>query len=179
MKNKKIIIGRLGDAYGVKGWSHLISFTDPHDNIFNYKNWQIQIDRKDEDHFKPIKLDSYKPHGNGFVIKLPHCEDRDQALLLKGKSIAVERSELPVLSNDEYYWSDLVGLNVVNTKGESLGVIDHLFETGSNDVIVTQISTTVGTYVAKQTIYIPYLKSVVKEISLEKQTMTVEWDLEK
>jgi 16S rRNA processing protein RimM len=174
---KKIVIGAIGDAYGVKGWSHLISFTDPHDNIFNYKNWQIQIDRKDEDHFKPVKLELYKPHGNGFVVKIENSNDRDQALLLKGRTIAVERVELPTPKKDEYYWSDLVGLTVINTKNESLGIIDHLFETGSNDVVVTTITTTVGTHIAKQTIYIPYLKSVIKEIDLEKKIMIVEWDL--
>lgn len=174
---KKIIIGAIGDAFGVNGWSHLISFTNPHSNIFNYKQWQLQIDRKDEDHFVPVKLESYKPHGNGFIVKIANSNDRDQALLLKGKSIAVERSELPVLKKNEYYWSDLVGLNVVNTDGKSLGVIDHLFDTGSNDVIVTAITTTVDKHIATQNIYIPYLKSVVKEIDLDKKTMIVEWDL--
>jgi 16S rRNA processing protein RimM len=163
---KKIIVGAIGDAYGVKGWSHLISFTDPRDNIFNYKNWQLQVNRNNEDHFKPVKLDEYKSHGNGFVVKIANSNDRDQALLLKGKSIAVERSELPAPKKDEYYWSDLVGLNVINAKGESLGAIDHLFETGSNDVIVTTTH-----------LYIPYLKTVVKEIDLAKKIMLVEWVL--
>lgn len=163
MQSKKIIIGRIGDAYGIKGWSHLLSFTDPHDNIFNYKNWQIQTSN---DHFTPIELETYKTHGNGFVIKFKHSNDRDQALLLKGKSIAIERAELPVLKKDEYYWSDLIGLAVTNTKGESLGVVDHLFETGSNDVIATNTN-----------VLIPYLHSVIKAVDLEKKTILVEWEV--
>ena len=179
MPPKKIIIGRIGDAYGVKGWSHLFSFTDPHENIFNYKQWQIQTN---DDQFIPVKLESYKPHGNGYVIKIKDSNDRDQALLLKGKSLAVERAELPVLKKDEYYWSDLVGLAVTNTKGESLGVIDHLFETGSNDVIATKITRTETdkkgvTLVTEQSILIPYLNTVVKSVDLEKQTMIVEWEV--
>ena len=165
MTSSKIIVGAIGDAFGVKGWSHLISFTDPQDNIFNYQQWQLQVDRQDKNHFAPTQLESYKPHGNGFVIKIVDVNDRDQALLLKGKSIAVERTELPTLKKDEYYWSDLVGLNVMNTKGDSLGAIDHLFETGSNDVIVTTTH-----------LYIPYLKSVIKEIDLGKKIMVVEWE---
>jgi len=159
----KIIVGRLGDAFGIAGWSHLHSFTDPHDNIFNYKNWQIE---KKPNQFEPLKLESYKPHGNGYIVKIPNCNDRDQALLLKGKSIAIERSELPALKKNEYYWSDLIGLNVVNTEGKSLGAIDYLFETGSNDVIVT-----------KTRQFIPYLKSVIIEIDLKKQTMIVNWEI--
>lgn len=159
---KKIIIGRIGDAYGIKGWSHLFSFTDPHENIFNYKNWQMQTDGN---HFIPIKLECYKAHGNGYVIKFTNVNDRDHALLLKGKSLAIESSELPVLKKDEYYWFDLVGLAVINTKGESLGIVDHLFETGSNDVIATNTN-----------VLIPYLRSVVKAVDLEKKTILVEWD---
>jgi len=163
--NKKIIVGAIGDAFGVKGWSHLISFTDPKENIFNYQNWQIQVDKKNKDHFKPVKYDSFQPHGNGFVVKIENTHDRDQALLLKGKTIAVDRADLPTLKKNEYYWSDLIGLNVINTAGKSLGIVDHLFETGSNDVIVT-----------KNNIYIPYLKSVVKEIDLGKKIIIVEWE---
>ncbi len=162
-KKNLIIIGRIGDAFGVHGWSHLTSYTDPHDNIFHYKNWHIETR---PDHFEPLKLESHKAHGKGFVIKIARCEDRDQALLLKGKAIAIERAELPALKNDEYYWSDLIGFNVTNTKGESLGTIDHLFETGSNDVIVTSTNH-----------YIPYLSNVVKTVDLEGKMIVVEWEL--
>src|SRR5690348_13279163 len=137
MKNP-IILGRIGDTYGIKGWSHFISYTTPPENIFTYKNCKIE---KPPNHFEPITLNSFKAHGNHFVVKLANIKDCDQALLLKGKSIAVERADLPALEKDDYYWSDLIGLTVTNTKGENLGVIDHLFETGSNDVIVTKITT--------------------------------------
>lgn len=168
MKNNKIIIARVGDAFGVKGWSHLYSFTDPHDNVFSYKNWQIEIK---PNHFEPLILESHKAHGNSYVVKIKGSDDRDQALLLKGKSIAVDRADLPAPAEDEYYWSDLVGLAVTNTKGESLGVIDHLFETGSNDVIVTRLPNT------KKQNYIPYLSTVVKKVDLSNKTMLVEWEV--
>lgn len=162
MTTKKIIIGRIGAAYGIKGWSHLFSYTDPHDNIFSYKNWQLETAK---DQFVPFKIEAHKAHGNGFVIKAAQSNDRDQALLLKGKSIAIERSQLPELKKDEYYWSDLEGLSVSNLDGKSLGTIDHLFATGSNDVIVTNTN-----------LLIPYLKNVVKSIDLEKKTIIVDWE---
>lgn len=173
---KKIIIGAIGDAYGVKGWSHLISFSDPQENIFSYEHWQIQTDRHNKDQFHPVKIESHRPHGNGFVVKVANVNDRDQALLLKGKCIAVDRSELPPTKKDEYYWSDLTGLAITNTQGESLGVIDHIFETGSNDVIVSVIETKVDNHISKKTVYIPYLKSIIKAVDLDKKTMLVEWD---
>lgn len=161
---KKIIIGHLGDTFGVKGWLHLLSYTDPTDNIFQYKHWQIQ---KKDGPLKSFDLECHKPHGDTFVIKPKNCDDRDQALLYRNHNIVVDRTELPTLTQNTFYWSDLIGLTVMNTHGESLGIIDYLFETGANDVIVTK-----GTKVH----YIPYLKNIVLSVDLEKQIMTVEWD---
>lgn len=163
--DNNIIIGRIGDAYGIKGWSHFLSFTDPIDNAFQYKNWKIETAH---DQFTPVKLESYKAHGKGYVIKIPYSNDRDQALLLKGKTIAVTRDTLPALPQGEYYWSDLVGLTVLNTQGETLGIIDHLLETGSNDVIAIKTE--------KKLILIPYLHSVVKQVDLEKEIIVVDWE---
>lgn len=172
---KPIILGRIGDSYGIKGWSHFISYTDPQDNIFTYSQWHIE---QSPNHFTPIKLESYKEHGDHFVVKFADIKNCEQALLLKGKSIAVERDELPPLKKEEYYWSDLIGLTVINTQGENLGVIDYLFETGSNDVMVTKITSKIDEkHTSEKNIYIPYLKTVVKDVDLEKNIMTVEWDL--
>lgn len=162
MTTKKIIIGRIGSSYGVKGWSHLISYTDPHSNIFSYTKWQLEIA---PDQFAPLNIEAHRPHGSGFVIKVAESHDCDQATLLKGKSIAIERSQLPILKEDEYYWSDLVGLSVTNLAGKSLGTIDHLFATGSNDVIVTNTN-----------LLIPYLNTVVTTVDLEKKIMVVDWE---
>ena len=163
-----ITIGHLGDAYGIKGWLHLVSYANPPDNIFKYQNWFIKKDFL-------LQIESFKKHGNHFVVKLKNCEDRDQALQFKHQDIFIDRVELPPLSNNEYYWSDLVGLAVHNARGECLGVIDHLFETGSNDVIVVNHHKIKQARLIKQ-YFIPYLKSVVKEIDLTKKTMIVDWE---
>src|SRR3990167_9126731 len=128
----QLIIGHLGDAYGIKGWLHLISYADPPENIFNYRHWAVKQNQSSQ----ILQIESHKPHGNHFVIKLQNCHDRDQALQFKHQDIFIDRSELPALQKNEYYWSDLIGLTVINQNNEILGVIDHLFETGSNDVIV-------------------------------------------
>lgn len=172
----QIIIGHLGDAYGIKGWLHLISYANPPENIFTYQHWTIKNNQ-------PIQLETHKTHGNHFVIKLQNCNDRDQALQFKHHDIFIDRSELPALKKNEYYWSDLTGLTVVNQNNDVLGVIDHLFETGSNDVIViTQrlnrdTEHADGATLIKQH-FIPYLKSVVKEIDLEAKKMVVDWECE-
>lgn len=163
----KIIVGRIGEPYGIKGWSHLFSFTDPADHIFHYPHWQIRAYQKQNAQWKSIEVACYKTHGNAFVVKFKDCDNRDQALLLKNHTISVERIELPTLKKNEYYWDDLMGLQVVNTHGFVFGVIDHLFEAGSHDVIAI---------VGEKTHYIPYLKSIIKEINLDKKIMIVDWN---
>lgn len=167
MSSKKIIIGRLIEPYGIKGWLHLTSYTDPFENIFDYLPWEIR--KNDQEPWKKLEIEAYKSHGNHFVVKPKLCNDRDTALLLKGHSIAIERSQLPVLKKNEYYWDDLIGLTVVNSDGKSLGVVDYLFETGSNDVIVTK---------GEKTHLIPYLPHVILSIDLEKQLIMVDWELD-
>ncbi len=164
MCDQKIIIGRLGAAYGIKGWLHLTSFTDPTNNIFNYKNWFL----KKRSHWESVQLEAHKTHGKSFVVKLANCDDRDIATQLKGAEIAVDRTELPETAENEYYWSDLIGLTIITTAGISLGTIDYLFETGANDVIVTK---------GKQPHFIPYLPDdVIKKIDLQKREMIVDWE---
>jgi len=161
--DRKIIIARLGAAYGIKGWLHLTSFTDPVDNIFQYQPWHLKKDKR----WEAIALEAHKSHGNSFVVKLKGCDDRDRATQLKGSEIAVNRTELPKTAENEYYWSDLMGLTVKTMTGETLGTIDYLFETGANDVVVTK---------GKKQHFIPYIGTVIKHIDLEKQEMIVDWE---
>lgn len=87
-----------------------------------------------------------------------------------GAEIAVDRVQLPELAKEEYYWAELIGLEVLNMAGETLGKVDHLLETGANDVLVVKTDD-------KQERLIPYVKGgVVKEIDLEKGCLRVDWD---
>lgn len=163
--DKKIIIGRLAGAYGIKGWSHLISFTDPQENILNYSNWQIQKNNI----WQSVSREAEKKHGNGFVVKLTGCDDRDQALLLKNTEIAIDSADLPKAPDNQYYWDDLIGFAVIDLSGNSLGAIDYLFETGSNDVIAVSLD--------KKQHFIPYLKEVVKSVDVNNKIITVDWEI--
>lgn len=183
MTSTKITLGRIGEPFGVKGWVHVHSFTDPAENIFHYPHWQIRAYQKRDAVWRLIEIESHKPHGsNAFIVKFKNCDDRDQALLLKNHTIGTDREELPALKENEYYWSDLIGLDVVNTQGESFGVVDYLFETGANDIIATkpksEAPAEAGARFASRnkTHYIPYIKSVIKSVDLDKKIITVEWE---
>src|SRR5690606_14411485 len=117
-------------VYGVKGWLRIYSYTEPRDNILQYNPWQLRL----PDGWRSVEVLAGRSHGKGVIAQLAGCEDRDQAARWVEAEIAVRRAQLPATPEGEYYWRDLVGLRVVNTEGEVLGVVDHLLETGANDV---------------------------------------------
>jgi len=165
--DRYIVLGRVSGIYGVKGWLKIYSETDPVQNIARYKPWFIE---KDNQWFEVTPLQGRK-HGKGVIAQLEGCDDRDEAAKFKGCKIAIKREQLPqTAGKDEYYWTDLEGLKVENLDGVELGIVSHLFETGSNDVIVIK---------GDRERLIPYIKDqVVHEIDLDNGLMTVDWDPE-
>ena len=121
--------------------------------------------------WKEFSLLSGHAHGSELLVKLAGVEDRDLAQSLRGCEVAVWHSQLPQLEKDEYYWSDLEGLNVVTVDGQSLGIVQRVFATGANDVLVVSDG--------EQERLIPYLPdSVVLKVDLEAACLEVDWDPE-
>ncbi len=159
---KTIVIGRFGAPYGVKGWIKVFSYTDPTDNILDYTNWHI----KKKKSVQPIDIEAKKPHGNAFIAKIKQYDTPETVRVLTNKLIIIDRNQLPDLEGDEYYWTDLTGLTVVTEDNVELGTIDHLFETGSNDVMVIKDN-------QNKEHLLPYTNDVVKSVDLDKQQMIV------
>lgn len=162
---EKIILGRFGAAYGVRGWLHLISFTHPIDNILEHKEWQV----KHGNNWVTLHLEKGQIHGKGLVVKIKEINDRELAREYTNDTIAIFRENLPSLSDNEYYWEDLIGTSVITEKGIKLGTVKSLMATGANDVIVVS---------GDKEILIPYINSVIVTIDLEKKEIIVNWDLE-
>ncbi|NCA71081.1 MAG: ribosome maturation factor RimM [Sphingobacteriia bacterium] len=157
-----IIVGRIAGVYGVRGWVKVMSETDPREGLLNYQPWLLGAGSR------AWVVREGKRHGKGLIVHLDGCDDRDQAAMLVGQEIAVRRDQLPPPAPDEVYWADLEGLEVVTITGESLGVIDHLFSTGVNDVVVVR---------GERERLLPFIwHDVVKEIDLDGRRMLVDWD---
>lgn len=166
-ENLMITVGRVGAPFGVRGWVHIHSFTAPAENIADYETWYLPAHHLQN--WQPVKV-VCKRHHQSVVAQIDECSDRDKAGLLRGKLIAIPRSMLPKLTDGQYYWADLIGLTVTNPAGECIGEVDHLYETGANDVLVIK-SLTSG---SKQ--HVPFLlNDVVVSVSLETKTMVVDW----
>lgn len=160
--NTIVVLGRVGAPHGVNGWIHIQSYTDPAENLLHYKQWLLI---EGEQHEQVVVSTRFQ--GGKCFAKIKGYETRESAALLKNRQIGVLRSELPTLDPGDYYWSDLVGLSVVNEHDQPLGTIEYLLETGSNDVM----------YVTGEKGHmIPYLKETVLAIDLEAGLMRVRWD---
>lgn len=160
-----LIVGRINGLYGVRGWVKVFSHTEPRDNILSYRTWYLRRGAE----WRPIELAEGRLHGKGVVARLAGCDDRDKAAALIGSDIAILREQLPQAAPGEYYWSDLIGLAVCTVEGVELGLVDHLLETGSNDVLVV--------LQGKHERLIPFIREqVVREIDLVDKRMVVDWD---
>lgn len=156
----RVTVGRLAGVYGVKGWLRVQSFTQPLENLLNYAPWHV------EGHGVKA-VNEGRPHGKGLIVHLDGIDDRDAAAMLVGNDVSVERSLLPELDAGDYYWSDLIGLKVVNRDGDDLGKIVRLLETGVHDVLVIQ---------GDRERLIPYAPGrTVDAVDLGSGTMTVDW----
>jgi len=158
-----VIMGRIVAPYGVFGWLKVIPDTEQFDTLLHYKTWWVG---KDAD-WRELKLEATKTHNDVLLVKLQGIDERDGAFACKGKLVAVPRASLPKLKKDEYYWSDLIGLNVKNQQDVDFGKVSDVFETGANDVIVVQ---------GERERLIPFTAQTILDVSLENQTMLVDWE---
>lgn len=132
----RLRLGRIAGVFGVRGWVKIQSFTQPTDNLLEYRPWWIA---KGEG-FRTAPLDG-RVHGTGLVAQISGAdgqpiEDRDIAASFIGSYIEVERSALPKLPEGEFYWVDLVGLKVRNLEGAALGTVKEVTSNGAQEVLV-------------------------------------------
>lgn len=164
-----LVIGKIVSVHGVRGDVKVYSFTDPIDNLLEYPRWTL---RRGEE-IKQVELAKGRVQGNILVATLNGLTDREIARTYADFEICISRSELPDLAGDEYYWYQLQGLVVINGVGQVLGRVDHLLETGANDVLV--VKPFAGSLDDRERL-LPYTDPCVLKVDLAAGEMHVEWD---
>ncbi len=129
---RRILLGRVAGAFGVRGELKLLSWTDPRDALFTYQPWILRAG----DAEREVSGVRGRDTGKLVVARFPGVDTREQAEAMAGTEIWVPRERLPAPAPGEYYWVDLEGLAVVTVDGVPLGTVSHLFETGANPVMV-------------------------------------------
>jgi 16S rRNA processing protein RimM len=160
-----IPVGKISGAFGVKGWVKVYSFTEPRANILEYS--PLFLSRQGE--WVEIKVSGGHLQGKGLVMGIANVTDRDQVQPLIGAELAIKKDQLEPTEEDEFYWADLMGLSVENLDGDLLGQVDHLLETGANDVLVVKAKGTER--------LIPFvMDEIVKLVDLDNKLIRVDWD---
>jgi 16S rRNA processing protein RimM len=160
----RVALGRIAGAFGVRGWVKLVSFTDPPEQVFDFPRWQALLPGGAS---RELSHSGGRRHGKGLVVKLDGVDDRDAALALSNAELSVARSELPALPDGELYRADLIGLEVVNLAGESLGRVDHFLDLPANPVMVV---------VGDRERWLPVGRGQKLRVDRERGRVTVDWD---
>ena len=168
LASDKVIVGKIGAPYGVKGWVKINSYTETPEGIFDYAPWFLG----DE---KEYQIDQWRPHGKSLVAKIVGVDSRDDAERIKNLDININASQLPDLGDEGVYWRELTGMQVVTTQGYDLGVVKEVFNTGANDVI--HVKANVGDAFGQKERLLPFVfDEVVQEVDKEAKIIKVDWD---
>lgn len=159
-----LVVGRFGKVHGLKGMLKLHSFTQPVENILQYQEWHI----KRAGSWERIDVDKVQHQGSHLLVKIKNIDDRNAATTLTNLDIAIQKDKLPDLPEGEFYWHELIGMDVFNTRGIRLGRVEDMLETGANDVLVVS---------GERQYLIPYLPDqFICRIDLVQQRIDVDWD---
>jgi len=168
-----IVLGKIVDAYGLKGWVRVHPFADDSPGWQGLPVWWLRGDDGESESasWRPVDLRQCREQGRSLLASLAEVDDRDAALALRGLLVGAPRDALPKAAPDEYYWSDLTGLDVQNRQGENLGVVTELLESGAGSVLVVRDSGGVERL-------IPFIASAVVEVRLADGKIEVDWGLD-
>ena len=170
-KQEPVVLGKLGSSHGIKGWLKITTYTDSVEGIFDYSPWLL----KDQGEWREVKVLQWRMQGKAVVACLEGVETRDQAQALTNCEIAVTPEQMEVLPEDEFYWRDLIGCEVVNTKGYNMGKVQEIVETGSNDVLLVKANAKDGFGKAER--MIPFVtEQFIQKVDLTAKQILVDWD---
>ena len=157
-----ICVGHVLGAHGIQGWVRVFSNTSPRENVVAYSPWRVEVD----DQIMTLAVTG-RTQGKNILARLEGIDNRDQAEALTGCKLYISQRQLPQLEEGEYYWSDLIGLQVENLAAEPLGTVESMLETGADDVMVLR---------GDRERLIPFvIDEIVHEVDLEGRRLVVDW----
>ncbi len=164
-----IVLGRIVAPFGIQGWLRVHPFGDDPEAWRKMPQWWLAADAEaPATSWKAHALEAVKLHGDGVVAKLAGIDDRDASEALGNCYVGAPREALPAPAQDEYYWSDLVGLGVMNMQDQQLGRVKSLVETGAHQVLVV----TDG----ERERLLPFVGHVVRLVDVAQGVIRVDWD---
>jgi 16S rRNA processing protein RimM len=169
-----IEVGRIADAWGIKGWFKVLPHSADPEALFSSKCWFLLPSEKGAKTFSGVvslAIIEAKVHSDTVVACARDVIDRTAAEALRGSRIFVSRASFPIAEKDEYYWVDLIGLDVVNRQGLSLGRVRELLSTGAQTVLVLDYDQ--DDKVCER--MIPFVSVYIDDVDLPGRRILVDW----
>ncbi|CAM3586970.1 ribosome maturation factor RimM [Paracidovorax anthurii] len=169
-------VGRIADAWGIKGWFKVLPHSADPEALFSSKRWYLLPSEKGAKSFFTgtvlLAIRQAREHSGSIVAQAQGVDDRDAADALRGARIFIPRSSFPTAAEDEYYWVDLIGLDVVNREGLALGKVRELLATGPQTTLVLTQEQEGGKALERM---IPFVSAFVDQVDLAGRRIVVDW----
>lgn len=172
MPDDLVIVGYIAGAYGVQGWVRIKPYSSDADALLGTKTWWL-----DKPVLRDVDVMQSKGHSGDVVARLVGVADRNAAESLKGSVVQVSRSRFPALSDNEFYWVDLIGLSVENLEGQAMGTVADMMDNGAHPILrVVPVSADATKPAAEM--LIPFVDQFVKSVSRSDKKIVVDWGLD-
>ncbi|GIZ51406.1 ribosome maturation factor RimM [Noviherbaspirillum aridicola] len=168
-----VLVGHISGAYGIHGWVRIRPYSDDADALLNAKTWWL-----DKPALRDVDVMQAKAHGEDVVARLVGVADRDAAEALRGTTVQIRRSHFPALDEDEFYWVDLIGLQVHNLEGELLGSVADLMDNGAHPILRVQAPAAGEGGDKPKEWLIPFVDQFVKTVDQTEKKIVVDWGLD-
>ena len=173
-------VGRIGEAWGLRGDFRVLPFADPPDALSAARHWhlrppadRIHVPAGAAPLLPSLRVSTLRQQGDGYVASSPDVADRTAAEALRGARVFVSRAQFPAAGDDEYYWADLIGMSVVIREGEALGAVVDLLDNGAQSVLrVRPVDADAGERL------IPFVAAYVDSVGLAERRIVVDWGLD-
>ncbi|MEM1435231.1 MAG: ribosome maturation factor RimM, partial [Pseudomonadota bacterium] len=169
--SEPLIVGRIGGPHGIRGWSQLVSLTDPVDNILSYKPLLLE----QEAGWQPLQDVEFSRKGNKLLIRLAGSTDRNVAETLRGLQLGLAPGSLPAADPDEFYWRDLIGLTALHPDGRRLGTVASLLDSAAHAVLVIVADATDAAAEEPREVLVPFVEAFTGAIDTAAGTIVVDW----
>ena len=175
MPDDLIQVGHITGAYGLRGGIRVSPYSLDADALLSVKTWWL-----DKPSLRPVQVRNAKSHSGDVTATLVDVTDREMAEALKGATVQVSRADFPELPEDEYYWTDLIGLDTVNLQGEALGKVTDMMHNGAQSIlrITPEADPNAAPDAKAPERLVPFVDQYVKTVDLQARLITLDWGLD-
>lgn len=166
-------VGYITGAFGLQGWVKIRPHSSTADALLTAKSFWFEAPAQGE--LRAVKSLSAKIHGDEVVARIEGVEDRNASEALKGTVVKISRQLFPQLPDDEFYWLDLIGLDVINLQGENLGVVRDMMDNGAQSILRVAAADVPDVDLIKHERLIPFVDHFVKEVLRDEKKIVVDW----